>query len=238
MRLSIDIRLGLRSARSRFDLEIAFATDDERIVLFGPSGAGKSVTMLAIAGLLKPDHGHIQLDGRVLFDSQRGVDLPSRERNVGYLFQNYALFPHLTVEENLAFPLVALRPWGLRRWRWSESVARRVESMLDQMEIKPFAASRTYDLSGGQQQRVALARALIRDPDVLLLDEPFSALDAVLRSRVRSELSEIQRRFKVPMVIISHDPEDARQFGDTVVVYRVGGVQEIRRGGRRDDSNE
>jgi molybdate transport system ATP-binding protein len=224
VRLSIDIRLALRSARRRFDLEVAFSTDDERIVLFGPSGAGKSVTLQAIAGLVRPDEGHVCLGERVLFDSRSGVDVPSRKRNVGYLFQNYALFPHLTVEENLAFPLT-----GPGSWRRSASTSARVEAMLEQLELKPFAESRTFDLSGGQQQRVALARALIRNPDILLLDEPFSALDAALRSRVRSELAEIQRRFEVPMVIISHDPDDVREFGDTAVIYRIGGVDAVRR---------
>jgi molybdate transport system ATP-binding protein len=234
MQLSVNIQLSLRSARRHFELNVAFAvasdvaTDvtntkqDQRVVLFGPSGAGKSLTMQAIAGLIQPDRGHVSLDGRVWFDHQTRIHLPSRQRNIGYLFQDYALFPHLTVEDNLAFPL-----WGLKPWRQSEDICRKVLAMLDQMELRPLAQSRIAALSGGQQQRVALARALMRDPDLLLLDEPFSALDTLLRNRVRQELSEIQQRFKVPMVIISHDLEDVRQFGDTVVVYETGRVRAV-----------
>ncbi len=222
MKLAVDIDVTLRSGRRSFRLNVAFSTADDRVVIFGPSGAGKSVTIQAIAGLIRPTRGRVQLGERVLFDSASRIDLPSRERRVGYLFQDYALFPHLTVEENVAFPLQRLL-----RWRLGDEDHRAVRDMLDLFELMPLAHSLPRDLSGGQRQRVALARALIREPEVLLLDEPFSALDITLRARVRQELADLQTRFRIPLVVITHDVDDVKMFAETLVVYGLGQVSRV-----------
>jgi molybdate transport system ATP-binding protein len=222
VKLAVDIDLTLKSAHRSFALNVAFSTADDRVVIFGPSGAGKSVTIQAIAGLVRPQEGRIVLGERVLFDSATKTDVPSRMRRVGYLFQDYALFPHLTVAENVAFPLQRM----LQR-RLTADQRRAVREMLDLFELSPLAQSLPRGLSGGQRQRVALARAPIREPEVLLLDEPFAALDVMLRDRVRQELSDLQARFRIPLVVITHDVDDVRMFAETLVVYGLGEVSRI-----------
>ncbi|OQX04583.1 MAG: hypothetical protein BWK76_28540 [Desulfobulbaceae bacterium A2] len=218
MSLTLAISKTVGAAR-RFTLEVAFGTQDALTVIFGPSGSGKTMSIQAIAGLLRPDGGSIRLHGRVLFDSAARVNLPVRRRHVGYLFQQHALFPHLTVANNVAYPLR-----GFWRRALSPESRREVTEIMQACEIEGLAASLPRDLSGGQQQRVALARALVRRPEILLLDEPFSALDTGLRARMREELLAIRQRFDVPLVMITHDPADVEVFGDTVVHIAHGRV--------------
>tara|TARA_Y100000296_G_scaffold57522_1_gene66028 strand:+ start:256 stop:924 length:669 start_codon:yes stop_codon:yes gene_type:complete len=217
--VSVDLHLQkeLRAADRVFSLDITLASDSQRIVLYGPSGSGKSLTLKAIAGLMRPDSGHIRIQGRTLFDSAHGIDVRVQERNVAYLFQDYALFPHLTVAQNIAFGL-ARGSINLRRP--AEHPA--VRQWLQAFELEAIAHSRPAQISGGQRQRVALARALVAEPDMLLLDEPFSALDLSLRQRMRSELAELQSRLQVPMLLITHDPADVEALGQTVFELRDG----------------
>ncbi|MDR9846820.1 sulfate/molybdate ABC transporter ATP-binding protein [Herbaspirillum huttiense] len=217
--MSVDLHLQkeLRAADRVFSLDITLASDSQRIVLYGPSGSGKSLTLKAIAGLMRPDSGHIRIQGRTLFDSAQGIDVRVQERNVAYLFQDYALFPHLTVAQNIAFGL-ARGSVNLRRP--AEHPA--VRQWLQAFELEAIAHSRPAQISGGQRQRVALARALVAEPDMLLLDEPFSALDLSLRQRMRSELAELQSRLQVPMLLITHDPADVEALGQTVFELRDG----------------
>lgn len=217
--MSVDLHLQkeLRAADRVFSLDITLASDSQRIVLYGPSGSGKSLTLKAIAGLMRPDSGHIRIQGRTLFDSAQGIDVRVQERNVAYLFQDYALFPHLTVAQNIAFGL-ARGSINLRRP--AEHPA--VRQWLQAFELEAIAQSRPAQISGGQRQRVALARALVAEPDMLLLDEPFSALDLSLRQRMRSELAELQSRLQVPMLLITHDPADVEALGQTVFELRDG----------------
>jgi molybdate transport system ATP-binding protein len=160
------------------------------------------------------------VDGRVLFDSTRGIDVPARVRSVGYVFQDYALFPHLTVEENVALPV---NPWWRRRP--AKEVAKRVRDLMDIFEIGNLAQSYPWQISGGQRQRVGLARTLIRKPAVLLLDEPFAALDPLLRIKMRQELLNTQWLFKVPMLVITHDPQDVAALAENLVVLHKGRVE-------------
>ena len=222
MNILVDIKKRLWSGRRVFSLEVSFASDQDVVVLFGPSGAGKSLTLQAIAGLITPDAGRIVAGERVLFDAERHIRVPARRRDVGYVFQDYALFPHLTVAQNVAFGLKRGWPWYLPR---GERL--RLEEVLDIFELTPLRHSLPRDLSGGQRQRVALARALIRRPSLLLLDEPFSALDALLRAKMRRELLKVQARFKVPVILITHDPEDVAALAETVVVYDTGRIRQV-----------
>jgi len=222
MELVVDIKKELRSRERCFVLECAFSSRERFVVLFGASGSGKTSTMRALAGLDRPDAGRIVVAGRTLFDSQNGINLPPQQRNIGYVFQDYALFPHLTVEQNLAF---ALRPslWG----RLSRADNLRLEEHLSFFHLADLRHAMPADISGGQRQRVALARALIRKPALLLLDEPFAALDANLRSRLRSGLLDIQSYMQVPVLLISHDPEDVNVLAETLVVYDAGRIHKV-----------
>jgi molybdate transport system ATP-binding protein len=213
----VELRRRFEHARARFELQVRFASDARRLVLFGPSGAGKTQTLRMIAGLTDPDAGHIRLDGRTLFDARAGIDLPARERRLAYVFQDYALFPHLDVVQNIAFALAG-------GWRNPGREARdpRVAQWLDALDLGAVAHLHPEQLSGGQRQRVALARALVAEPRALLLDEPFAALDAALSERLRDELAELQVRLALPLLLITHDAADVRRFGDEVLEIEAG----------------
>lgn len=220
MQLDIDIRKTLRSGQRVFQLNARFCAAGQRVVVVGPSGAGKSQLLKAIAGLMRPDSGHVRLDGQALFDAQAGVNLPPQARNVAYLFQDYALFPHLSVRQNIAFGLA--RGWlNPRRNHDSEAV----DYWIDAFHLGEVAHQAPHELSGGQRQRTALARALVAQPRALLLDEPFAALDPGLRVTLRAELDALQRRLQVPMVLITHDPQDVAVFGEQVLHMRAGAIE-------------
>lgn len=232
MVIQVSVTMKMESKARQFLLEAAFTSEEQCVVLFGPSGSGKTLTLQSIAGLVTPGAGRIILNGRVLFDSEVGVNVPSRHRRIGYLFQDYALFPHLTVMENVGFGL--RKSW---QWRLSREERRRVMEFLEIFEIPHLAHSFPADISGGQKQRVALARALIQKPDLLLLDEPFAALDTLLRIKLREELARIRCSFEIPVIMVTHDPEDIRAFAETLVIYDVGRVSEVRHFLRTGGSN-
>ena len=210
-RLSIEIRKELPG----FRLEVAWSAGDGVAVLFGPSGAGKTLTLQCLAGLLRPDAGRIVADGRVLYDSAAGVNLPPQARRVGYVFQGYALFPHLTVAENVGF--------GLRD-RPRPARAGRVAEVIERLGLGGLEPRYPRELSGGQRQRVALGRALAIDPALLLLDEPLSALDAPLRRALRDELRQILSGWGTAAVLVTHDFTEAYRLADRIVVYENGRV--------------
>jgi molybdate transport system ATP-binding protein len=210
MRLEVDIDKRLRAGAREFRLAVRFASDADVVILFGPSGAGKSVTLLTLAGLLCPDRGEIRFGGRTLFDSGARIDVPARQRGIGFVFQDYALFPHLSVVQNVAFPR-----------RRADNV---VNGLIEEFDLAPLADSYPAELSGGQRQRVALARALAAQPGLLLLDEPFAALDAPLRKRMREELKRTRERYGVPMVLITHDADDVAALGGEVMHLAEGRV--------------
>lgn len=190
MSLQVDIRKKLGS----FQLDAQFQAEAESLALLGASGCGKSVTLRAVAGILKPDEGRIVLDGTVLFDSAAHINLPPQRRNIGYLFQQYALFPNMTVRQNIA---VAARDKALRDSAAAEK--------LRQFHLEDAADKLPGELSGGQQQRAALARILVTNPRAILLDEPFSALDSYLKYQLETELSDTLSQFSGPVVWVSHD---------------------------------
>jgi molybdate transport system ATP-binding protein len=221
MSFDVSVHKRVRSAGREFVLDLQFKTDARRTVLYGPSGAGKTLTLQAIAGLLTPDQGRIAFGADLLFDSSRRVNLPARQRRFGYLFQDYALFPRLTVRQNIAFGLQ--RGWLNPSRRVAHEA---VAHWLQVFELTEVAGQRPHELSGGQRQRTALARALVNQPRALLLDEPFSALDPELRERMRDELEQLLDRVDVPMLMITHDPADLARFGQHRVMLREGRVSE------------
>ena len=198
-----------------FRLAVAFTAEGAPLGLLGPSGSGKTMTLRAIAGLDRPDRGRIVLHDRVLFDSERGIDVPARARRIGLLFQSYALFPHLTVAENIAF--------GLRDLPQAERNSRAAEQMAA-AQLDGLAERFPATLSGGEQQRVALARALAIEPAALLLDEPFSALDPHLRSALEQQLRDTLARYNGATLFVSHNLEEAYRVCDKLVVLARGSV--------------
>ena len=211
MSLLVDVRKRLGS----FSLDVSFEVESssETLALLGPSGCGKSLTLKCIAGVLEPDEGRVVLNGRTLFDSAARVNLPPQRRRVGYLFQQYALFPNMTVEQNIGAGAV-----GETR----EERARRVAEQVRAFRLEGLERLRPAQLSGGQQQRVALARILVGEPDLLLLDEPFSALDGYLRWEMELELADTLRAFPGGSVFVSHNRDEVYRLCDTVCVVSGG----------------
>jgi molybdate transport system ATP-binding protein len=214
-RLRIDIEKQLTGFRLKVDLTVG----TEILVLFGPSGAGKTQTLNALAGLLRPDRGIIRLDQRWLFRDERGekpIDIPVRERRMAMVFQHYALFPHLTARQNIAYPIRSRREAG-----------QRAAQLLERMRLEPLADRYPHELSGGQQQRVAIARALAADARVLLLDEPFSALDRPIREQLHCELRSLQEENGLVIVYVTHNLDDALTAGHRMAVLDAGGVVQV-----------
>ncbi len=216
-----DIDARVTAPGAEFRLLARFKAPGKRIALFGPSGSGKSLTLLALAGLLKPNLGRIEVRGRTFFDAASGVNIPARKRKIGMLFQDYALFPHLTVRDNVAFGLKPV--FGPLR----SARRQRVDELLELCGLTDLAGQRPDQISGGQRQRTALARALATEPDLLLLDEPFTALDHPLRERMRVELFAILQRFDLPLVMVSHNLEDVDHFAQTLVAFGHGRVLDV-----------
>lgn len=208
------LSVAIRRRLAHFSLDIAFRAPAGRTVLFGPSGAGKSLTLQAIAGLFPLEQASIRKGGTIWHESEAGIFVPPQKRNIGYLPQNYALFPHLTVAQNIAF--------GQRRR--GDMAKKRVAELLTLMQLDGLERLRPAQLSGGQQQRVALARALASEPQLLLLDEPWSALDSSVRAVLRAEIQRFYEQVNVPLVLVTHDAQDAQALADTVVVIDRGRV--------------
>jgi iron(III) transport system ATP-binding protein len=209
--------------------EVSFTVEEGRFyTLLGPSGCGKTTTLRCIAGLEKPDAGEINVFGTTVFSSARGAFVPPYRRSIGMVFQSYAIWPHLTVLENVAFPLRVSKERIS-----SDQIRKRVTEALEQVEMGGLEDRMATQLSGGQQQRLALARALVRRPKVLLLDEPLSNLDAKLRERMRMELRELQRRLRITTLYVTHDQLEALSMSNTIaimssgVIVQYGGPREI-----------
>jgi len=209
MSLIVDIEKDFGS----FSLKVNINQESGVLGFLGESGCGKSMTLKCIAGIVKPDKGKIILNGRVFFDSQKKINIPPQERKVGYLFQNYALFPHMTVKENIE---IGLGNFG------KEEKSKIVKDYLRKMKLEGFEKRYPYQLSGGQKQRIAFARALACNPEVLILDEPFSALDYHLKSNMENELIDIINDFKGHIVYVTHDINESYRICDDIVVFNEG----------------
>jgi len=204
-----------RKRLPEFDLAVNVCVGVETLALVGRSGSGKSTTLNVVAGLTAPQEGSITLARRALFDAPGGVDVAPEARRIGYLFQHYALFPHLDVAENIGFGL-------FKRHRAERDD--RVRRALEFLDLRAIEHARPAELSGGERQRVALARALVTEPAALLLDEPLAALDVENRSRIRLELRALLRRLAIPTIVVSHDYDDARVLGDRISVMDRGRI--------------
>lgn len=213
MSISADIEKRLGS----FTLRLAFDAGDETLALLGESGCGKSMTLRCIAGIVRPDRGRITVDGVTLFDSEKHIDLTPQRRRMGLLFQNYALFPNMTVLENIRA--------GARRERDRLKRGRMVTAVMDSFGLGELASRYPHQLSGGEQQRTALARILVSDPMALLLDEPFSALDSHLRFRLEREVRAVIREFGKTVLLVSHDRDEVFRMADKIAVMRAGGIE-------------
>ena len=210
MSLYVDIQKQLGA----FQLNVRLTAENGVTSLLGASGCGKSMTLKCIAGIERPDRGRIELDGRVLFDSKAHIDLRPQQRRVGYLFQNYALFPNMTVRENILCGLCREKDHAVKERRTSE--------MLALMRLEGLESHKPHQLSGGQQQRVALARILVSDPQLLLLDEPFSALDGYLRDALKIELRDLLAHFGREVLMVTHDRTEAYNMSAAIAVMDEG----------------
>jgi molybdate transport system ATP-binding protein len=217
--IELALHTELREGGRQFRLDVALRSDAAVLGFYGPSGAGKSLSLQAVAGLLPLRQGRIQVGDECWFDSARGIQRAVPERRVGYLFQHYALFPHLSVRANVGF--------GLTRWfrRLSRADGGRVDELLAAFGLSELANARPDRLSGGQRQRVALARALAGQPRLLLLDEPFAALNPMLRVQLREELKRVREQFGVPALLVTHDVDDLLALADEAFLFDEGRVQ-------------
>jgi ABC-type sulfate/molybdate transport systems, ATPase component len=208
MSLKVDIRKNLKN----FSLNIKFETNGTPLGILGASGCGKSMTLKCIAGIMTPDSGHISYNGKILFDSEKKINLRSQERSVGYLFQNYALFPNLTVAENIGISVKGNK----------KEKADLINHMLSFFRLEGLENSYPYKLSGGQQQRVALARMLAYKPDLLLFDEPFSALDMYLKEGLQLELGRLLKDFRGESILVTHDRDEVYKLCNQLLIMESG----------------
>ena len=210
LEVNIEKRLG------DFQLKAEFTCEEEFTALLGASGCGKSLTLRCISGIVKPDRGRIVLNGRVLFDSEKKINLPPQERKTGYLFQNYALFQNMTVEQNIAC--------GIHKEKDKKRKKEAVADMIKKMQLAGLEKRRPDQLSGGQQQRVALGRILVGDPEILLLDEPFSALDSFLSDQLISEVKSLLESFKKEMLLVTHSRDEAYTMCNKLMIMDHGKI--------------
>ncbi|WP_373432666.1 ATP-binding cassette domain-containing protein [Propionispora sp. 2/2-37] len=206
--LAIDITKKL----SHFTLNISFTMENKILVLFGPSGCGKTTILRSIAGLIKPDEGNIVFGDKIFFNSRSHTYLPPKARNVAYMFQDLALFPHMNVSRNI---------WYGVKNHTSKSIVL-YQKLLNLLKIEHLHNRTIHQLSGGEKQRVALARALMSEPEILLLDEPLSALDAQTRYELQDELRKLQKIWQIPFILVTHSPEEALSLGNEVLFLEEG----------------
>lgn len=211
----MDLYVEIKKRFPGFNLDIKFEGSKERIGLLGASGSGKSMTLRCIAGLVKPDEGKIMVNGKVFFDSEKKINLKPQNRKVGFLFQNYALFPHMTIKENIAFGILGLSDYQRNN---------KIMKLLDKFHLTGVENRYPLQISGGQQQRVALARTIATEPEIILLDEPFSALDEHLRTHMTKEMLEYLKEFNGNTIFVTHNMEEAYRICENLAVLSNGKV--------------
>ncbi len=217
------VKVETRLELGNFSHNVDFTSGNELVVVFGPSGSGKSLTLNIIAGLQRPDSGRVAVGDNVFYDSSQKIDIPPQRRRVGYVFQDYALFPHLSVANNIAFSLST---------RDKTQAKKRVSEMLKLMRLERLGDSYPHQISGGQKQRVALARALVMEPAILLLDEPFSSLDSAVREKLRIDLINIKEHYDIPIIFVTHDLDETYILADRIIVFNKG---QVLQSGTRDE---
>lgn len=195
-----------------YSLDLEFTVDRNILVLFGPSGCGKTTTLRCIAGLEKPQDGRITCNNRVFYSGLTNTFIPPRERNIGYMFQEYALFPHINVKRNIWYGVKKGAKAPLEMYR----------KLMELLKIESLERRRIHELSGGEKQRVALARALMAEPEILLLDEPLSSLDNETRFELQAELKSMQRLWDIPFIVVTHDKEEAKALSDQMLFINKG----------------
>jgi molybdate transport system ATP-binding protein len=203
-----------------FELEANISLEQGILVLVGPSGAGKTTILQCIAGLQTPTWGEININNKVVCSLEQGIDIPIRNRRIGYLFQDYALFPHMTVEKNVLY--------GKPKKGSTPNRVLTASNVLEMLKIKHLKDRYPNQISGGEKQRVALARALMTEPELLLLDEPLSALDPDTRSKLQEELLKLQAQWQIPIILVTHDVQEAEMLGDRIIKLDLGKQEEIR----------
>ncbi|MFA5398897.1 MAG: ABC transporter ATP-binding protein [Dehalococcoidia bacterium] len=212
--MSLDLRIITNIGG--FSLNVSWTMESELVVLFGHSGSGKSMTLRTIAGIVPQGDGYIRLNGRLLYSKDMKINLPPQQRSVGYVFQDLALFPHMTVEKNILFGTRGID---------SREARKKAMDMMELFNLAEFRGRYPNEISGGQKQRVALARALMRNPEILLLDEPFSSLDDQLRLEMRRCLvNVVKREFRIPAILVTHNVLEVFSLADRVMVYSRGGI--------------
>lgn len=207
--LAIDIKKNYQNFRLKLD----FIIGNEVLVLLGPSGSGKSTVLNCISGIIQPDAGKIKIQEQIVFDSKRQKNLPVKERKTGHVFQSYALFPHLSVEKNIKY--------GLKNHE-DTMTAKELDRLIDKFGIKHLLDKYPHQLSGGESQRIALARTLVIKPNLLLLDEPFAALDYETKEKLYEQFFEVKRDWDIPIVLITHDQKEAEYLGDKIIRLKDG----------------
>ena len=212
--LNVNLKKHFRNKNANdFTLDVSFTASEGITVLMGASGAGKTTILKLIAGILTPDEGFINLDSQIFFDSAKKINLPIQARNVGFVFQDYALFPHLTAAKNIAY--------GIKDKNEKNEKA---HEMLALFHIEHIARRTPNEMSGGEQQRVALARALASNPKIVLLDEPLSAVDVETRAKLLGEIEEAQRQTKIPFLYVTHNEAEAERLEDKRIVLQSGAI--------------
>lgn len=205
-----------------FDLDVKFSADRELVVIEGPSGAGKTTILNCIAGIRKPDRGMISVEDRDLFDSENKVNIPAEKRNIGYLFQNYALFPNMTVKQNILYGIKNKAEYKDKTAK--TELLEYADYMMETLGIMHLSDRKPGRISGGEKQRTALARALVTKPSLMLLDEPFSALDADTKEIVYEEFGTFKETLKIPIILITHDHRESRLFADKIITLKEGRI--------------
>ena len=210
----ITIQYGRKTILDRFNLLV---NQEDLLVILGPSGCGKSTLLYSIAGLIKPTHGSVAFDETMVFDTQKGINVPAERRHIGFVFQDYSLWPHMTVFENIAYPL---RVRGMKK----PVIEARVESLLESVDLSDKKHSIPPTLSGGEKQRVAIARAIAADPVLLLLDEPLANIDVALKTQLLALISRLKRELNIPVVYVTHDQKEAFEIANRMVIMNAGHI--------------